>query len=218
MSQAEVNANLAGLFGFFTDFISAEHGQKVSICRVLTDRHGGNCDGLRDGARESDIQWSVHLGNAQFLSVPLKGAGRVFSGLLAVLALERWVSCAASKEVAESRFQMAKRLLHWNTGNIIEPSVFRRFLKRREHCRSVGVPDFFLALKPCIRSLAQHVVIGKTSTPERLGKVFFLLRSWVKPESVCAFNFHSCILQETPKLCKNYLIAFDISFFMRRRE
>ena len=97
-----------------------------------------------------------------------------------------------------ARLSMAKGLLNRNAGNLIQPHVFRGFLERREHRGSVSVSDSFLTLKLCIGSLAQHVVVGKTGAPERPGKNLFLLRRWVKPESVCPFNF----LQNVSLFCK----------------
>ena len=53
------------------------------------------------------------------------------------------------------------------------------------------VTNSLLLFKPCVRPQSQHIVVGKPRTTERPRKNYFLLRRWVKPESVCTFDVHN---------------------------
>ena len=52
------------------------------------------------------------------------------------------------------------------------------------------VANMPLFVVPCVCAKSEHVVVDETSASERLGKILFLLWRRVKPETVCALNFH----------------------------
>ncbi|SFP91859.1 hypothetical protein SAMN05216419_10335 [Nitrosomonas cryotolerans] len=58
------------------------------------------------------------------------------------------------------------------------------------------IPDSFFLGIPSIRANTQHAIIDKSSIPECLCQNSFLLKSWVKPESIYALNLHSHTLTE----------------------
>src|SRR5690606_2687151 len=124
-------------------------------------------------------------------SIPLERACRVLRRLRSILPLELRVACALGKEVVESGLQVAKRLLDRDARHLVEPGVFWLLLERRKRRRSFVVSDALPLLEPRIGAQPQHVVVGKSSAAERLGKNQFLLRGRVEPEPVRSFDFHS---------------------------
>jgi len=53
------------------------------------------------------------------------------------------------------------------------------------------VADLFLPLVVGIGAQPEHVVVNKTSAPERLSENHFLLWRGVKPEFICALDVHA---------------------------
>lgn len=203
MSQAQVNANFCSNRSLCVNLIGAKHRHEETARTVLADSNRRDLGRLRDGARKSDIERIIHLGNTQRTAIPFKGAGSVFGRLSTILFLECRVLVAAREEVAERGLQVAKRLLNRYAGHFIQPRKVRLLLERGQHGRCFVVSDFLLTLKPRISSLAKHVVVSKTSAAERLGKSLFLLWRRVKPELVCALRFHLHIIQQSCKDSNN---------------
>ena len=52
------------------------------------------------------------------------------------------------------------------------------------------VANPLLVFIPSIGAQPQHVIVGKARAAERLGKILFLLWRWIKPETICALDFH----------------------------
>ena len=205
MSQTKVNANLTRHCWLGAYFVRAKHGNEIPASAILA--HGNSRDGrrLRDFSGKANVQGCIQLGNAKLPPIQLESTGCVFSGLRVMLALERGVLGTFGKEVTKSSLQMPQGLLNRNAAYLIKPDELWLLLEFGKHGRSLGIVDLLLTLKPCIRSLTKHVVIGKTHTSERFGKVLLLRRRWVEPEFVGTFRFHANILHKTINLCKDSL-------------
>ncbi len=200
MSKSEINANLSVRGGLLGDHIVAKQAHEVPPGGVLADRHGCDLGGLRDRARPPNGKRRVHLRQLERPTIPLERAGRVFRRLRAVLALVLRVPGALGKEVVESGLKMAQSLLHRNAAHFVEPGILRRLLQLGQKRGGLVVADTLLLLEPRIGAQPQHVVVGKASAAERLGKNHFLLRGRVEPESVGALDFHSHSILD---LCKD---------------
>ena len=126
---------------------------------------------------------------AQILEMPLVLAGDF-------VAEERRTRVCAMLD----RVGLPQRLLHGHAAHFVEPGILRRLLQLGQERGGLVVADPLLLLEPRIGAQPQHVVVGKASAAERLGKNHFLLRGRVEPESVGALGFHSHSIID---LCKD---------------
>lgn len=64
------------------------------------------------------------------------------------------------------------------------------------------VANALLFFVPSIGAQSQHVIVDKAGAAERLGKILFLLCGWIKPKTICAFDFHLLTIHDIIRLCE----------------
>jgi len=193
-ADAKINAN--SFAGFRQRCWCNVHDQRDKVAaRWFSDhRNGTGID--RDMLRPFNLE-PPDLGDKQSLVAALEaepGTG-IFRRLLAVFALERRVACAFLEEIAERGLEMAKRLLHRNTGDLVKPDRFGLFLQIGQRCAGLSIiHPFATAVSRC--AFGDEPVVHKSGTAKRAGKNLLLLGRRVAAKSPPLF--HPCILTDSP--------------------
>jgi hypothetical protein len=112
----------------------------------------------------------------------IEGKGRlhVFRRLRAIFPFECGVSGSLLKEIQERRLEMPKRLLKWNTRNLIQPresGIFFQFSQRLASFR-VSNPK---AIFPAFGTEIQPPIVNEPGATKGLPEQDFLLFGRVKP-------------------------------------
>jgi len=142
--QAQVKPHLLIHHWQGLDILLHQDRDEVAISSILGDRDRGGLASFGQGTTPMDDKRLIHLGEGERFAVPLEGGSGIFSRLVPMAALELRVCSLSFKEVLESFFQVAKRLLGRHTGDIVEPSVIVLVFEQGEACRQLVVPNAFL--------------------------------------------------------------------------
>ena len=129
------------------------------------------------------------LGKQKALVADLKPEPRtgIFRRLLPALSLKRGIPGTFLKEVAESGLQVAKRLLHRDTGHFVQPQVVRPPLEISKCGAGLQVVHAFALLKS-LSALIQKVVIHISDAAESAGQNLLLFGRWIASEIPSLFH------------------------------
>ncbi len=189
--ESQVKPDLRVSHGQRFDIFLDEDGDEVASGGILGDRDRGGPASLGQWTTPMDVERLIHLGQGEVGSIPLEGRGGVFSGLLSMSALPGGIVGTAFKEVPEGFFQVAKRLLGRNAGDIVEPGVIVLLFQASEACRQLVVAKAFLPFIVGIRSEPQCPIVDIASTAKRTSKDVNLLISRIHSVLVRTFLVHS---------------------------
>jgi hypothetical protein len=84
---------------------------------------------------------------------------------------------------------MSQALLNWNTGNLIQPNIFRKLFKFGQSGTGLVIVHALSILKS-LGSFSQKTVVYKTSTTKGLRQNLSLLFSWITPEIPSQFHVY----------------------------
>ncbi len=166
-----------------------EQRDEVTARAIPTDGHRGWLRTVRQRARPANLQGRIHLREGQCAIRKPEAAHGVFRRLLAVLALERRIRGATSKEVAKGGIEMPQGLLCRHAGNLVQPDRFRLPLQRGETCRAFLVGDAFLSLVVGVGAHPECPVVDVARRAERLCQYRPLSGVWVATIAVGAHLF-----------------------------
>lgn len=152
-----------------------------------------------------NLQFSK-LGESQCFGfgVPLESRTGVLGSLFAVLALKGRIGRTLLEKVSECRLKVPQRLLGRNTGNVIQPSVVRRFFERCQRSRTGVVVDG-LARFVSVASEPQCEIINITASAKSACKVLLLRRRRV--ETKFKSNLHKRTVASCDGFVKDHLEA-----------
>jgi len=134
---------------------------------------------------------SSHFGNQKSLipNLKLKTAAGVLSRLVSGFFLKSRISGLLVKKVFKSCLKMSQTLLNWNTGNLIQPNIFRKLFKFSQSGAGLVVVHALSILKS-LGSFSQKTVVYKTSTTKGLRQNLPLLFSWITSEIPSQFHVY----------------------------
>ena len=186
----EVNADGRACLGKWRGRNLHHHRDKVTPRRLADQGDRRWFD--RNVPRPLNLQRSKLRENQTLVTdFKLESAPRVLGRLPMRLLLEGWVTRSLLKEVAKGGLQVAKRLLQWNAGHIVEPGILRVLLQLRQCRTGLDVVHPIATLKRR-RPFRQKTVIDEPAAAEGSGKLPRLFGRWVIAERPA--DFHAYIL------------------------
>jgi hypothetical protein len=178
-AQVQPNALVDDRLG--GDVFFHANGDEVAAGRIFGDSNGRGGDSFWQRARPPDVEWVLHLGQAQDLSLPGEGRAGILGGLLVMACLKFGIGSTPLKEVGESLIEMAQGLLGWHTGHFIEKGGFRLLFEHGQASRQLSGSQAPLLRFVGLDAQAQRPIVNVAHTAERTGQNLLLFCCRVKP-------------------------------------